>query len=191
MLIRGIKGIFYYLLGHVFAFILYDKKYIDGKWFEGKLNGLCATGWKWVVQDGVSRFFGGNNKDAHFPVNQRCIVICPNNIEFDANDLNNFHSFGIYYQAIGKIKIGKGTYIGPNVGLITANHDIKNLDNHSEAKPIVIGAKCWIGMNSVVLPGVKLGDGTIVGAGAVVTKSFPEGHCIIAGNPARIIRGNV
>jgi acetyltransferase-like isoleucine patch superfamily enzyme len=55
-------------------------------------------------------------------------------------------------------------------------------------KDVIIGKKCWIGMNSVILPGVCLGDHTIVGAGSVVTKSFPDGNCIIAGNPARIIR---
>ncbi|MBS7109518.1 MAG: hypothetical protein KH076_09760 [Streptococcus sp.] len=43
-------------------------------------------------------------------------------------------------------------------------------------------------MNSVILPGVILGDHTIVGAGAVVTHSFPDGYCIIGGNPARIIK---
>jgi acetyltransferase-like isoleucine patch superfamily enzyme len=43
-------------------------------------------------------------------------------------------------------------------------------------------------MGAIVLPSVKLGDFTIVGAGAVVTKSFPEGYCVIAGNPARIIK---
>lgn len=54
-------------------------------------------------------------------------------------------------------------------------------------KPITIGDNCWIGMNAVVLTGVELGDYTTVGAGAVVTHSFP-GHCVIAGNPARVIR---
>ncbi len=53
---------------------------------------------------------------------------------------------------------------------------------------LVIGDNCWIGMNSVVLPGVKLGEKTIVGAGSVITKSYEEGHCIIAGNPAKIIK---
>ena len=53
---------------------------------------------------------------------------------------------------------------------------------------IVLGEQCWIGMNSVILPGVKLGIHTIVGAGSVVTKSFEDGFCIIAGNPAKIIR---
>ena len=43
-------------------------------------------------------------------------------------------------------------------------------------------------MNSVILPGVTLGEHTVVGAGSVVTKSFPDGHCVIAGNPAIIIR---
>ena len=43
-------------------------------------------------------------------------------------------------------------------------------------------------MNSVILPGVVLGDSTIVGAGSVVTKSFKEGNCVIAGNPAKVIK---
>ncbi len=51
-----------------------------------------------------------------------------------------------------------------------------------------IGEKCWIGMNSVILPGVTLGTNTIVGADSIVTKSFPEGFCVIAGNPAKIIK---
>ena len=59
---------------------------------------------------------------------------------------------------------------------------------HQEAKEVVIGENCWLGMNSVILPGVSLGDNTIVGAGSVVTKSFMDGNCVIGGNPARIIR---
>lgn len=52
----------------------------------------------------------------------------------------------------------------------------------------MIGRNCWIGMNAVILPGVKLGDYTIVGAGAVVTHSFPEGYCVIGGVPAKKIK---
>ena len=89
---------------------------------------------------------------------------------------------------MGSIDIGRGTYIAPNVGLITANHDLADLSQHVEAKPIILGEKCWIGMNSVILPGVHLGPHTIVGAGSVVTKSFPDGNFVIAGNPAKIIR---
>ena len=95
---------------------------------------------------------------------------------------------GSYFQAFGRIVIGKGTYIAQNVGIITANHNLQNLDLQAEAKPVGIGEKCWIGMNSVILPGVELGPHTIVGAGSVVTKSFVDGHCVIAGNPAKVIR---
>lgn len=52
---------------------------------------------------------------------------------------------------------------------------------------IEIGNDCFIGMNCVILPGVTLGDKTIVGAGSVVTKSFPEGNVVIVGNPAKKI----
>ena len=103
--------------------------------------------------------------------------------------MNNFQNFGCYFQNyMGKISIGEGTYIAPNVGLITQNHDINNLDKHVESQEIILGKKCWIGMNAMILPGVVLGDHTIVGAGAVVTKSFPDGHCVIVGNPGKILR---
>lgn len=52
---------------------------------------------------------------------------------------------------------------------------------------IKIGNDCFIGIRSIILPGVTLGDQTIVGAGSVVTKSFPEGHVVIAGNPAKVL----
>ena len=140
------------------------------------------------MRDAVTRLITGDNSRARFPVAHGCRVVQPCNIDFHPDDLNNFQTFGVYYQAIGKITIGCGCYIGPNVGLITANHDPSDLDKHLPPKPIQLGAKCWIGMNSIILGGVILGDGVIVGAGSVVTKSFPEGHCVIAGNPARKIR---
>lgn len=79
-------------------------------------------------------------------------------------------------------------WIGPNVGLITANHDLSDLSKNAEPRDISIAEHCWIGMNAVILPGVRLGPHTVVGAGAVVTKSFPDGHCAVAGNPAKVIR---
>lgn len=95
-----------------------------------------------------------------------------------------------YIQGNNGIVIGDYCLFGPGVGLISANHDLDEFgtDSHAAAKPIRIGNRCWIGMNAVVLPGVQLGDKTIVGAGSVVTKSFPEGNCVIAGNPAKIVR---
>lgn len=88
----------------------------------------------------------------------------------------------------GGITIGNGVFIGPKVNLITINHD-PDPDNRSATygRPIVIEDKVWIGINSTILPGVKIGYGAIVGAGSVVTKDVPA-MTIVAGNPARIIK---
>ena len=99
-------------------------------------------------------------------------IDCGRNIEFDPEDVNCF----------------KGCWIAKNVGIITSNHDLYDLNEHQPGKDVVLGERCWVGMNSVILPGVTLGDHTIVGAGSVVTKSFPDGNCVIAGNPAKILR---
>ena len=71
---------------------------------------------------------------------------------------------------------------------MSGNHDAYDLRRQTSGKPVIIGKYCWLGMNCMVLPEVVLGDFTIVGAGAIVTKSFEEGYCVIAGNPAKIIK---
>lgn len=80
------------------------------------------------------------------------------------------------------------TIAGGSVLLTHDNSVIKcNLDVTDYFGRIGIGDNCFIGYNSILLPGVELGNNTIVGAGSVVTKSFPEGNVVIAGNPARKI----
>lgn len=189
-LLKGIKGLWYFSLGNIFSIFVYDRKYLQGKYFRNKYGGLGAKGWRWVVNDCMARFFLGINKGIPFPISPRITAVNPGNIVFDNDDLNNFQGLGNYYQAIGnaKIVIGKGSWIGPNVGIITTNHDIINPNVHLEGKNVILGEKCWIGMNSVILPGISLGPHTTVGAGSVVTKSFPEGYCVIGGNPARKIK---
>ena len=91
---------------------------------------------------------------------------------------------GNFIDATNGILIGDYTNIGPNVGLISTNHNSINNAIMDPASPIKIGRFCWIGMNAVILPGVELGDFTIVGAGAVVTKSFTDGYCVLGGSPA-------
>ena len=94
---------------------------------------------------------------------------------------------GSYIQGAGGVFIGNYVQFGPNVGILSANHDLYDQNKYNVA-PIKIGDYSWIGMNCVVTAGVELGTRTIVGAGSVVTKSFPEGYCVIAGNPAKIIK---
>lgn len=183
-IINIIDKVFCFIIGNTLGRLFYSSKYIKGKHFKS----IRSEGWRWITKGIWSQKICGYNRNVKFPVNFRT-VISSNNIDFDPDDLNNFQHFGCYYQNFAaNIKLGKGTYIAPNVGIITANHDINDLDKHSEGKSIIIGKKCWIGMNSIILPGVVLGDHTIVGAGSIVTKSFPNGNCVIAGNPAKIIK---
>ncbi len=163
----------------------YDPKYLTGRWFTADNN---YVGWNWVIKNAKSCRRAGVNLNCPWSVSSDSRVVGSLNIEFHPDDLNNFQHFGCYFQGKGKIKLGKGTWIAPNVGIITANHSVDDLNKHDDAKPVIIGRDCWIGMNSVILPGVELGPKTVVGAGAVVTKSFKEGSCVIAGNPAKIIK---
>lgn len=163
----------------------YDKQYLTGRWFTAENN---FAGWDWVIKNAKNCSRSKVNIGCPWPISADSRAVGTQNIEFDPDDLNNFQHFGCYFQGKGKITIGKGTWIAPNVGIITANHSIEDLNKHNEAKAVTLGERCWIGMNSMILPGVELGPRTVVGAGSVVTKSFPEGDCVIAGNPAKIIK---
>ena len=182
--IKNLFMFFKWIYVHLFSWIFYEKKYLQGKWFS---DGYKSLGWKWAARDIHYRLHTLNHLYIKWPVSPE--IELGERIIFDPDDLNNMNGFGNYYQTMdGTIIIGKGTYIAPNVGIITTNHDLNNPDYHLPGKDVVLGKQCWIGMNSVILPGIELGDHTIVGAGSVVTKSFPDGHCVIVGNPARKIK---
>jgi len=102
-------------------------------------------------------------------------------------EFNNIRATG------GHIVIGKYCNISQHCSLIASNHSIERSQNIS-AQPwdeqrigITLGDDVWIGANSVILPGVTIGRGAVIGAGAVVTKDIPE-YAIAVGNPARVIK---
>jgi acetyltransferase-like isoleucine patch superfamily enzyme len=88
---------------------------------------------------------------------------------------------------MGPVILGDYTQIAPNVSIISSNHKLEDLREHDIGR-VEIGEYSWLGAGAVVLPNVTLGPFTIVAAGAVVTKSFPEGYGVLAGVPARVIK---
>ena len=128
----------------------------------------------------------GDAADATWPIHPTSTVVNSENIDCGI-ETSPGYSPGNYIQAIGKITIGDYTQIAPNVGIISANHDVHDNREHI-VQQVSIGKYGWIGMGAIILPGVELGDFTIVAAGAVVTKSFPDGYVVIGGNPAKIIK---
>ena len=88
------------------------------------------------------------------------------------------------------IYIGDNTMLGPNVILATAAHPILpalRQEGYQYNLPIHIGKNCWLGAGVIVLPGITIGDNTVVGAGSVVTKDLPA-NVVAVGNPCRILR---
>ena len=88
----------------------------------------------------------------------------------------------------GGIYIDDEVFIGPKVNLITINHDINPFNrNTTICKPIHIEKRVWIGVAATILPGVRIGENSIIGANAVVTKDVPS-NTIVGGNPAKVIK---
>ncbi|MBC2716663.1 MAG: acyltransferase [Desulfobacteraceae bacterium] len=96
-------------------------------------------------------------------------------------------SSNCYIQGRNGIILGHNVRIGPGVGLISANHDPDDYDKWPHSSPIKIGNNVWIGMNTVILPGVQIGDNVIIGANSVVSKNLPS-NALATGNPCRFIR---
>jgi maltose O-acetyltransferase len=101
-----------------------------------------------------------------------------------------FANFGLVALDVAAITIGDDVQIGPNVQLLTPTHPVEPEPRRQKweaAEPIVIGDNVWLGGGVIVLPGVTIGENTVVGAGAVVTRDLPA-NVVAVGNPARVVR---
>jgi maltose O-acetyltransferase len=101
-----------------------------------------------------------------------------------------FVNYGLYALDVAEIRIGDDVQIGPAVQLLTPTHPLEpglRRDKWEAAEPISIGNNAWLGGGVIVCPGVTIGENTVVGAGAVVTRDLPPG-VLAVGSPARVVR---
>lgn len=101
-----------------------------------------------------------------------------------------FVNHGAYLMDGAKIKIGSHCFIGPGFGAYTAQHPLVAEERNSfieRALPIEVEDSCWIGANVSLMPGVTIGEGSVIGAGSLVTKDIPP-RSLAYGVPARVVR---
>jgi maltose O-acetyltransferase len=101
-----------------------------------------------------------------------------------------FVGWGAVFQDTGPINVGEAVLLGPNVSLLTAVHPLQREARRAgwqRSAPITIEDNAWLGGGVIVLPGVTVGENTVIGAGSVVTEDVPPG-VLALGNPARVVR---
>ena len=125
---------------------------------------------------------------------------CGKNVNFEKGakfnpelSIGDNSGVGTNCELSGKIVIGKNVMMGPNCIMRTYSHKFDRIDipmceqGFEEEKIMYIGDDVWIGTNVIILPGVNIGNHSIIGAGAVVTKDVPD-YAIVGGVPAKVIR---
>jgi maltose O-acetyltransferase len=100
-----------------------------------------------------------------------------------------FFNFNCVVLDVCRVRIGDYTLFGPAVQIYTPMHPLDAMERRGKefGKPVEIGADVWVGGGAIILPGVRIGSRTIIGAGSVVTRDVPD-DVFAAGNPCRVIR---
>lgn len=186
------------LIRTVFFFLLYLKCriiYRNQVYFRG-FSVVCAMKGSNILFNNAG---GGKiNIFSHpfsnmFGLSQRCIIVAKNGGKIVINEGVGMSGCTIY--SMESITIGRNTDIGSGCKIIdndfhplpySERYPVERLDLLKK-RPVVIGEGCFLGANSIILKGTTLGKNVVVGAGSVVSGTFPD-NVIIAGNPARIIK---
>lgn len=117
-------------------------------------------------------------------LSNKAIISCPWNLSI--GELSSIGEKTWVYN-LDHIEIGEKTCIGFNVQLLTGSHDVSSPTFAFQHKPIHIGSCVWIATSAIILPGVTIGDGAVVAAGAVVSRDVAP-WTVVAGNPAKFIK---
>lgn len=122
-----------------------------------------------------------------------CRILPPFHCDFGYNihmGDNFFANAGLVVLDEAEVRIGSDVLIAPQVGIYTAAHPFdleKRKEGYETARPVVIGDGVWIGGHASLLPGITIGDGSVIGAGSVVNRDIPAG-VVAVGNPCRVVR---
>ena len=116
---------------------------------------------------------------------------CINNAVGDVI-IGNYTRIGLHNTIIGPVTIGHHVNLAQGITVTALNHKFENpnirIDEQGvSTKPVVIGNDIWVGANAVILPGITIGDHSVIAAGAIVTKDVPP-HSLVAGIPAKVIK---
>lgn len=131
---------------------------------------------------------------------RKIVKECGNNVNIERNAIfgpevviGDNSGIGINCEVYGPVTIGKNVMMGPEVVIYTSGHcyertDIPMLEQGtSKVKNVMIGDDVWIGRRAMIMPGVTIGEGSVVGAGAVVTKDVPA-FSVVGGVPAKVLK---
>ena len=133
-------------------------------------------------------------KEMFCEIGENCYIEPPFHANFGGKHVhfgnNIYANFNLTLVDDTHIYVGDCTMFGPNVTVATAGHPILpelREQGYQYNMPVHIGKNCWLGAGVIVLPGVTIGDNTVVGAGSVVTKDLPS-NVVAVGNPCRVLR---
>lgn len=133
-------------------------------------------------------------KEMFAEIGENCYIEPPFHSNFGGKHVhfgkNVYANFNLTCVDDTHIYIGDYTMIGPNVTLATAGHPILpelRKKGYQFNMPVRIGKNCWLGAGVIVLPGITIGDNTVVGAGSIVTKDLPP-NVVAVGNPCKVLR---
>lgn len=146
------------------------------------MNYIIANFPVYCIRKAYYRMFGMTiGKTAE--INMKLYVLTPENISIGEHTHINH---GVFLDGRNTLKIGNNVSISHYVSILTGTHDIQSPNFVTELKPVKIGDNAWIGIHATILPGVTIGTGSVVAAGAVVTKDVPS-FTVVAGIPAKKI----